>query len=179
MKPLREHNHISDNPVGLSTEAVEAIIPELDAHTSSLFVLFHQYQKHHWLVEGPQFRDLHLFLGENYKQIHDDVDALAERVTLLGGIPTSSPANQEKRAYIKVEPEGQFPIRESLRADMEAEGRIARAIRNTIKVCTEHGDFGTRNLLESILVRVEDRAHHIEHFLGDDSLARKEELSAL
>jgi len=45
-------------------------VTELDKHLATLFVLFHQCQKHHWLVEGPQFRDIHHFLEEGYTEIH-------------------------------------------------------------------------------------------------------------
>jgi len=170
MNKLRDHHDIDSNPVGLPDKVVQELIPELDALVASQFVIFHQYQKHHWLVEGPQFRDLHLFLAENYTAVHNEVDALAERITLLGGIPTSNPVNQSKISHITHESEGVFPIRECLVADMGAEGIIARNIRRVIAIANGHGDFGTKAVLEPILLAVENRAHHLEHFLGKDTL---------
>ena len=82
---------MEDNPVGLPEKAAREMASALDRHQASLFVLFHQYQKHHWVVVGPQFRDLHLFFQEAYEHVHKHLDALAERVTLLGGVPTASP----------------------------------------------------------------------------------------
>ena len=168
--PWREHSEIEGNPIHLGRSAAEAINPELDRHLASLFVLFHQYQKHHWLVEGPQFRDLHHFLEEGYTEIHKQLDAVAERMTAIGGIPTSAPTQQARIAYIEHEPEGIFRIRDMLARDRDADGTIALELRKTIKLCTEHGDFGTETLLKGILLRVEDRAHHLDHFLGEDSL---------
>lgn len=168
--PWRPAHEIEDNPIKLPKSAAMKILPELDAHLASFFVLFHQYQKHHWLVEGPQFRDIHHFLEEGYNEIHKQLDALAERMTALGGVPTSAPDAQVKLAYIEHETEGIFRIRDMLARDRVHEGEIAARLRDTIKLCTSQEDFGTETLLKGILLRVEDRAHHLDHFLGEDSL---------
>lgn len=168
--PWRPRNEIEENPICLAKDSAEQIIPLLDRHLASFFVLFHQYQKHHWLVEGPQFRDLHHFLEAGYNEVHKQLDAVAERITAIGGVPTSSPTNQEQLAYIDHEPEGIFRIRDMLRRDRRACGTIASELRDTIRVCTSEGDFGTETMLKGILLQVEDRAHHIDHYLGNDSL---------
>lgn len=168
--PWRPASEIEDNPFNLARDAVTQIVPELDTHLASFFVLFHQYQKHHWLVEGPQFRDIHLFLEEGYTEIQRQADQIAERITAIGGVPTSAPSAQAKLAYISHEPEGIFRLRDMLKRDRLAEGDIATALRRTIKLCTSNEDFGTETLLKGILLKVEDRAHHLDHFLGADSL---------
>lgn len=168
--PWRSVDEIEDNPVGLPESAAKALIPELNAHLSSMFVLFHQYQKHHWLVEGPQFRDIHHFLEDGYTQIHKQVDAVAERITAIGGVPVSAPDAQVEAAYIEHEPEGIFRIRDMLARDRMHERTIAVNLRKTIRLCTEHGDFATETLLKGMLLDIEDRAHHLDHFLGEDSL---------
>jgi DNA-binding ferritin-like protein len=169
MTPFRPKDTIEANPIGLSRDIVGKLIPELDRHIASLFVLFHQYQKHHWLVEGPQFHDLHKFLNECYEKVHEQVDELAERLTALGGTPTCNPVEQAKIAYIQHEPEGTFRIRQMLARDVEAEGTIATKIRHTIKLARDE-DPGTEQLLKTIIYQIEDRAHHLDHFLGSDSL---------
>ena len=161
---------IEENPIGLEREAVEELLPRLDALQSSFWVLYHQYHKHHWLVEGPQFHDLHLFLEQHYQEVHSHLDALAERMTALGGIPTSDPVRQAELACFKHEPEGTYRIRPSLRHDIAAEGQLAIKLRDAIDAALDVGDHGTKRLLEKILFMTEDRAHHIEHFLGKDSL---------
>ena len=170
MAVSRKKNTVEKNPVGIPDAAVKKLLPELDAHLATLFIMVHQYQKHHWLVEGPQFRGLHLFLGELYDEVHKDVDAVAERITALGGIPTSDPVEQAKIAYIQHEKEGYHGVRPSLEKDRAEEGKIAVALRRTIKLAFDLGDYGTRGLLEKVLLQAEDRAHHLDHFLQEDSL---------
>ncbi|MGH9459593.1 MAG: ferritin-like domain-containing protein [Vicinamibacteria bacterium] len=170
MKPWKAKEIIEGNPIGLPQEVTLKLVPKLDRHQASLFLLFHQYQKHHWLVEGPQFRDLHLFLQEAYEAVHKQVDHIAERITALGGIPTSHPAALVKAAYVEHEPEGTFRIRAMLQLDRSHEGQIAQKLRETIAEARESGDPGTEHLLKEVLLGVEDRAHHLDHFLGGDSL---------
>ncbi len=169
-KPYKAPQSYEGNPVGLPDEAAKEMAKELDRHLSAFFILYQQYHKHHWLTEGPQFRDIHLFLEEHYNEIHGQYDEIAERLTLLGMAPTCHPANMVELSYVKHEPEGTFRVREMLTRDLVAERHISEEMRKTIKRAFELGDFATRGLLEKILIATEDRAQHVEHFLADDTL---------
>ena len=167
---LRKLGEIEGNPVGLDKKACAEVAKHLDRHLASFNVLYHQYHKHHWLVMGPQFRDLHLFLEDHYTQIHKHLDQIAERLTVLGAIPTCSPSEQAKLAYVEHEPEGQFRNRDMLEQAILCEKRVCVEMRETIKVALEHNDFGSKRLAEKWLQYAEDRAHHLEHFLEADTL---------
>lgn len=161
---------IEKNPVGLPKACMEQLVPELDRHLASLFVLFHQYQKHHWLVKGPQFRDLHHYLEDAYNEIHEQADEIAERMTVLGGLPTSSPTEQVNRSYIQHEEEGEFTVREMLEADLKGEQELARRFRVSIRTATELEDYGTEQMLKHMLFAIEERAHHLDHYLERNTL---------
>ncbi len=171
MKKLREKSEYEGNPVGLSKDTATKMAKELDRHLASFVILHNQYHKHHWVVEGPQFRDLHLFFQDHYTEIHEQYDALAERLTVMGYCPTCHPVKQVELSYIEHEEEGVFRIREMLQKDMEDEKQIAIELRKSIKLAFEHDDYATKALLEGILLKTEDRCHHIEHFLGEDGLS--------
>lgn len=170
MELWKAKDTLENNPVGLPREATAQLLPELDRHLASLFIHFHQLQKHHWLVEGPQFGELHAFLGEAYEQVHEHVDDMAERMTALGGIPTCNPVEQAKIAYLSHEPEGVYRVRHMLRSDLQQLGAIAQYLRKTIRLARDLGDPGTEHFLKETLLKLEDRAHHMEHYLGDDTL---------
>lgn len=169
-KPYKAPESYEGNPVGLSDETAQEMAKELDRHLAAFFILYQQYHKHHWLTEGPQFRDIHLFLEENYTAIHEHYDQIAERLTLLGMAPTCHPTNIVELSYVKHEPEGTFRVREMLIRDLLAEKKISEEFRKTIRKAFELGDFATRGLLETILIATEDRAQHVEHFLAADTL---------
>jgi DNA-binding ferritin-like protein len=169
-RTIQKFSEIEGNPIGLSRETVGPIIQGLNKALATAYTLYHQYKKHHWLVVGPQFRDLHLFLDVQAKGALDSSDQIAERVTALGGVPLSSPAAQQKEAAFAFEEEGSLDIRSSLLRDQEAEKQMVLLLRREIAGAEKAGDFGTSQLLREILLRHEDQAHHIEHFLGDDTL---------
>ena len=172
-RTIQEFDQIEQNPIGLGREAVGPLIVALNKDLATAYTLYHQYKKHHWLVIGPQFRDLHLMLDDHAKQSLATSDRLAERITALGGVPLSAPANQQKEAAFTFEEEGSFAIRGSLQRDMEAEGKFVGLLRQHIVLAEKHGDYGTSQMLREILLSHEDQAHHIEHFLGEDSLERR------
>ncbi len=171
MKKLRKKSTYEGNPVGLTDKACETMAEHLDKHLAAMWIMYAQYHKHHWMVEGPQFRDLHLFLQGHYEEVNLQLDALAERMTLLGYTPTTRLEDYVKLAYIKQEAEDVMHIRESLENDMKNERKIAEEFRKSIKKAFELEDFGTKSMLEGMLFKIEDRCHHLEHFLGEDSLA--------
>lgn len=63
MEKLREFKEYEGNPVGLSEETCETMRRHLDRHLAT-----------HWLAEGPQFHDPHLFLEDNYHELHQPSD---------------------------------------------------------------------------------------------------------
>lgn len=170
MKALRPKSEYEGNPVGLADAAAKAISADLDEHLASYVVLWAQYHKYHWMVEGPQFRDLHLFLQANYEECTLDLDAIAERITLLGCTPSTTLKAYAANAYCEEESEDVMHIRDSLTFAMQNEGKVCNRLRKTVKLCLEYDDFGTKKMIEGMLERAENRAHHAEHFLGHDSL---------
>ena len=156
--------------MGIDQEAAEELIPKLDEIQATLWTLYHQYHKHHWLVEGPQFHDLHAFFEEQYTEVHKYVDRVAERITALGGIPTSSPAGHAELSHVEHEPEGTYRLRKMLQHDLQGERVLCGQLREAIDIAIEHGDHGTKRELQKVLTKAEDRAHHVDHLLGQDTL---------
>jgi starvation-inducible DNA-binding protein len=151
-------------------EKAEQIIDALNADLADAYTLYHQLKKHHWNVEGAEFRDLHLFLGEAAEHAEEAADELAERAQALGGTPVSGMDNLQE--FNTVEPEGEdvLDIRTSLANDMEMYGDIIETVRDHVELAQNLGDHATAEILRQILVQTEEDAHHIEHYLEDDTL---------
>jgi DNA-binding ferritin-like protein (oxidative damage protectant) len=71
-----------------------------------------------------------------------------------------------------IEPEGEdvLDIRTSLANDMEMYGDIIETVRDHVELAQNLGDHATAEILRQILVQTEEDAHHIEHYLEDDTL---------
>lgn len=145
----------------------------LDRHNCALHVALHQYNKHHWLTEGPEsFLSLHHLLDEHVEKTMEHIDKIGERIARLGGIPTAHPVTQHEMSYIKHEAEGRYSMRDMLRNDLEHEMKLQQEIRVQIKRAHDIGDFGTVEVLEEVLLKREDLAYHIYSVLEDDTLVR-------
>src|SRR4028118_1508320 len=94
-------DEVIGNPINLPKKTTSRLIEAMNRDVASMFVLFHQYQKHHWVVAGPQYLALHVRLEEHYTALHAEADAIAERIVTLGGVPISGPTAQIERGYLE------------------------------------------------------------------------------
>jgi DNA-binding ferritin-like protein len=158
----------------IDADRAEQIVDALNTDLAATYVLYHQLKKHHWVVEGAEFRDLHLFLGEAAEEAEEFADELAERTQALGGVPLSRGSTFEERAPVEPEDEDVYDIRTSLTNDMEMYGDIIETLREHVELAENLGDHATAHLLRENLIEVEEAAHHIEHYLEDDTLVLDE-----
>jgi DNA-binding ferritin-like protein len=154
----------------LDQDKTEQIVEALNTDLAATYVLYHQLKKHHWNVEGAEFRDVHVFLGEAAEELEEGADEIAERAQALGGVPTTGGKNLEEAAPITPENDDVYDVRTSLANDMELYGEIIETVRSHVELAENLGDHGTAELLRQQLVEIEDQAHHLEHYLEDDSL---------
>ena len=166
----REFGTVEENDLRLDVEKSEQIIDALNQDLANVYVLYHQVKKHHWNVEGAEFRDLHLFLGEAAEHLEEAADEIAERAQALGGTPIAGPAAQEEHASVEYEGQDIYDIRTSLEHDLGVYGDIIEATRDHIELAENLGDHATAQVLREILVQTEEDAHHIEHYLAGDTL---------
>jgi len=158
----------------MEADRAEQIVDALQTDLAATYVLYHQLKKHHWIVEGAEFRDLHLFLGDAAAEAEEFADELAERVQALGGVPLSGGSTFEEHAPVDPEGEDAYDIRTSLEHDMAMYGEIIETLRDHVSLAENLGDYATAQLLRENLVDVEEAAHHIEHYLEDDTLVLEE-----
>ncbi|WP_101296472.1 DNA starvation/stationary phase protection protein DpsA [Halegenticoccus soli] len=163
-------DEIEENSLRIGKDKAEQIIDALNTDLANSYVLYHQLKKHHWTVEGSEFLDLHEFLEEAYEHAEEGADVIAERAQALGGVPVSGPSNLEERATVEFEGEDVYDIRTAFENDLEMYGEIIEGMREHIQLANNLGDYATEEILREILVHVEEDAHHIEHYLEDDTL---------
>lgn len=152
--------------IGLSKHAVDELTAELDLHVASASVLFHQYLKHAWLVQGPPYEACKALFTEHYLELVTQMADLGTRVTVLGGTPRCDPLEQVNVAYLTHEPEGRFSLEAMLRLDLQHEVTMAKRLRESVEAARERLDFGTEHLLKRVLLATETRAHRLSQQLG-------------
>jgi len=167
---LQPFGHVEDNPVLLERNVTAPICEGLNIALASFQGLYLQYQKHHFVVEGSEFYSLHQFFANSYQEIQGYVDDLGERLNGLGGVPAGSFGKLAELCCFTQEPDGIYSCHQMVEHDLEAEQAIIQLLRRLAGQAESLGDRATRLLYEQILLKTEERAYHLDHFIAHDSL---------
>jgi starvation-inducible DNA-binding protein len=167
---IRPFGQVGDNPVLFEKNVTEPVCEGLNIALASFQALYLQYQKHHFVVEGAEFYSLHQFFNESYEEAQGYVHDLGERLNGLGGVPVASFAKLAELCCFTPEADGMYDCRQMVENDLAAEQAIIQLLRRQASQAESLGDRATRYLYEQILLKTEERAYHLSHFLAHDSL---------
>src|SRR5438105_1564592 len=78
-------------PIALGHDARAESAQLLNHILADSMILYNLYKKHHWLVRGPTFYQLHLLLDKHAGEQVELIDTIAERVQTLGGLAVADP----------------------------------------------------------------------------------------
>ena len=168
----QEYGDIESNVLMLDEKVTRQMVDVLNQHLASLYVLHHQYHKHQWVVEGPQFRELEQLFAMHAEQVELAAVEVGERANALGGVPAATMRKQLEISYLEEEPDGIIGIRDMLERDVDAERTIATKLREHITRAIELEDWGTEDLLKQTLQATEKRAAFVQKHLERESLDR-------
>lgn len=134
-----------DPQTGIDAPARERIgeaLAQILADTSTLYAKTHAY---HWNVTGPQFPALHAMFEEQYTDLWNALDALAERMRALG-VFAPGPEEVSTRATIRAD-NGRAGARQMVLNLLQGHEQLARNLKAGIVVAQEAADEGTADLL--------------------------------
>ncbi len=161
---------VGDNVILLEHSVTEPICEGLNLLLASFQALFIQYEKHHFVVEGAEFYQIHEFFQDAYGEVRGHVHDLGERLNGLGGVPAASFSKLAELCCFTPEVDGIFRCRQMIENDLAAEQAILGVLRRQVAQADSLGDRATRYLYETILLKTEERAYHLGHFLAPDTL---------
>ena len=140
-------------PIALSAEArgqSAQLLNEILADTTILYAL---YKKHHWLVAGPTFYQLHLLFDKHAEEQLELIDLLAERVQSLGGIAVGDPRHAAELTTIERPPNGAEEVPVMIDRLLEAHETIIEKVRDGLDATEKNKDLGTNDLLMGDVLR--------------------------
>src|SRR5204863_6856770 len=88
---IQEYGRVRQFPIALSSEARLYSCQRLNRLLADTQILYSLYKKHHWLMRGATFYQLHLLLDKHADEQIALVDQIAERIQTLGGIAVGDP----------------------------------------------------------------------------------------
>ncbi|NJL86163.1 MAG: DNA starvation/stationary phase protection protein [Leptolyngbyaceae cyanobacterium SM1_1_3] len=167
---LQIYGEVANNSVLLERSVTEPIVEGLGAAYASFMGLYLQYQKHHFVVEGSEYYMLHQYFSESYEEVQEHAHEVGERLHGLGGIPALTFGKLAELCCFEQESNDTYRCRLMVEHDLRAEQSLIEMIRRLASQAESLGDRATRYLYEQILLKTEERAYHLEHFLTRDSL---------
>src|SRR3954452_21420530 len=140
-------------PIALSAEAREESCQLLNVILADTMILHALYKKHHWLVAGPTFYQLHLLFDKHADEQLELVDLLAERVQSLGGIAVGDPRHAAELTSIERPPDGAEDVAAMIHRLLDAHEVVIDNVRTAIDKTEASKDWGTNDLLMSDVLR--------------------------
>src|SRR5579864_4512176 len=114
------------------------------------------YKKSHWQVAGPTFYQLHLLFDKHFETQVELVDAIAERIQLLGGISIAMAPDVAETTQIARPPRGREEVPVQLSRLLDAHQVVIRQSRKLARRASELGDDGTNDLVVSEVLRTNE-----------------------
>ncbi|MFI4938259.1 MAG: Dps family protein [Candidatus Berkiellales bacterium] len=110
------------------------------------YVLYLKTQNYHWNVVGQNFHAYHLFFEEQYKELAEASDAIAERIRALGEV---APATFQEFSQLKTLPEGKYGINAMamLQDLLDSHIAIGKTLHAVMKQAKKEEDEVTLNLI--------------------------------
>lgn len=143
-------------PIGLPEEVRAYSCERLNQVLADSQILFALYKKHHWLMRGPTFYQLHLLLDKHAAEQLKLIDLIAERVQTLGGVAVGDPRHVAEITRVPRPPNGVEEVPVMLSRLLDAHEMILTYSREAAAETDNRGDEGTNDLLVSDVIRTNE-----------------------
>ena len=147
-------NHLL--PLELEEPVRLEITAQLNQLLADTMTLRDLYKKSHWQVAGATFYQLHLLFDKHFNEQVELVDAIAERIQLLGGVSIAMAHDVAETTQIERPPRGREEIPVQLSRLLDAHQVIIRQVRTLARRASELGDDGTNDLVVSEVLRTNE-----------------------
>jgi starvation-inducible DNA-binding protein len=146
---------ISPYRIALSEMACAASVTNLNQLLADTMMLRDLYKKHHWQYRGRASIPC-ICCSTHHGEQEALVDALAERVQMLGGVSIAMPQDVAETTRIPRAPRGREDVAAELSRLLRAHEIVLRGARTFARCAAEAGDDGTNDLLVSGVIRTNE-----------------------
>jgi starvation-inducible DNA-binding protein len=123
--------------IGLSEEQRAGVVKILNTLLSDEYLLYTKTRNYHWNVTGPQFHDLHKFFEEQYTELSEIIDEIAERGRSLDGWAFGTMSEFSQHTRLKEHP-GHYPKAPEMIANLLGDHEaVIRQLRDDLETCVD------------------------------------------
>ncbi len=131
--------------IGISEKQREEIAKNLGNLLADSYMLYLMTHNYHWNVTGMNFQSLHAMFEEQYTELAEAIDAIAEQIRTLGHFAPGSFKEYSKMTTIREEdsvPDDKTMVKRL----QEANEAVIRTARKALPACEEAGDEASLDL---------------------------------
>lgn len=145
--------------IGIEESSIKGVVPILNTLLADEYVLYTKTRNYHWNVVGKDFKERHEFFQEQYEQVNEMIDEIAERTRQLGGLTVATLKEFLQSSNLKENP-GDYP------SDLKMISNLLGDHETTIKYLRKgaddcekkYHDMGTNDFLIGLMEKHEKMA---------------------
>ena len=153
------------NRVALPDDVKKKVVDAMNVTLAASLDMYSQAKYAHWNVKGVNFYQLHLVFDDVAKTIFKQIDAIAERITQLGG--TANGTVRMSAASSPIPPYNVDALSgpDHVSALADSLGVYAKELREASEKVDEFGDGPTSDFYNQLIVDAEEELYFLESHL--------------
>jgi starvation-inducible DNA-binding protein len=158
--------------IGISDKDRAKIADALSRMLADSYILYLKTHNFHWNVTGPMFQTLHIMFMQQYTELWNSLDLIAERIRALG-----HPAPGSYKRYVELssirEEEGVPAAVDMIKQLVAGQEAVTRTARATFKIADAADDQPTADLMTQRMEILEKNAWMLRVLLEDGGAPAK------
>jgi starvation-inducible DNA-binding protein len=153
--------------IGISEKVMKNSAALLSTLLADEMTLYIKTRKFHWNVSGESFMELHKLFENQYKQLEESIDEIAERIGKLGQKTIGTMSEFSKLSSIKEKPGKYGSSKEDITELLEDHETVIIQLRKNIEDCAEKNkDSGTADFFTGLMEQHETIAWVLRRYLN-------------
>lgn len=152
--------------IGITEKNLVKSIDLLSIVLADEMTLYIKTRKFHWNVSGESFMELHKLFQNQYTELEETIDLIAERINKLGGKTIGTMKEFSKLTRLKEAPD-KYPLqKEMIKELLNDHESVIIELRKDIEVCNKKNeDAGTTDFLTGVMEQHETTAWILRRYL--------------
>lgn len=164
---MNTQNQSKSVNIGIDADSRAAIAQGLSRLLADTYTLYLTTHNFHWNVTGPMFAALHQMFEEQYTEMWNAVDEIAERIRAIGHQAPGSYQAFSKLATLPDAPETAPNAMEMLRILQQGHESVARLAQEIMPTASEADDEPTADLLTARMTVHQQTAWMLRSMLAE------------
>jgi starvation-inducible DNA-binding protein len=138
--------------IGIRPADSAQVAQSLNTLLADEHILYIKTRKAHWNVEGPDFLSVHRFFEEQYKELQEMIDEIAERIRTIGHFPEATLAAFLKETRLTEETREKNDSAGFMKSLLQDHEAIIIHLRENIDIYdNEFHDIGTSDFITTLM----------------------------